>query len=203
MIVTAYCSMSVWFLLNNSSCQGRPNHFCAHMCTHEHPHPHSEQTSTCDPNTDLQHPLKSEARHHLPRSPCHDNHSNPVLPPSALPLAGGASWLHRCCKESEWAQWHSARALLNTALHHITHTSTHACAHTHINAHMHANAPSDDMSWQKFMANICVVPAPEGTTLIKAGTSFQIGLIYKWHLLKMSSLMNTHTRISPQATLRP
>lgn len=77
-------------------------------------------------------------------------------------------------------------------------------------AHMHTNARSDGMWRQKFtagVANICVVLVPEGTTLIMASASLEIRLIYKWHLLKMSSLMNTHmhtyTHIPPQVMIGP
>lgn len=132
--------------------------------------------------------LKSKAQHHLPCCPCHGNHNNHVLRPSVLSLTAEASQLHECRKESEWAQWHSARAQLNTALHRV--------AHKHTNAWI-KNALSDGM-WRKFtasVANICLVLLPEGTTLIMAGVSLEIRLIYKWHLLKMSSLMNTHTHI--------
>lgn len=141
--------------------------------------------------------LKSKGQHHLPFCPCHGNHNNHVLPPSALSLAAGASQLHECRKESEWAQWHSARARVNTALHRI--------ARKHTNAWI-KNALSDG-TWRKFTASVaeaCYL-LPEGTTLIMAGASLEIRLIYKWHLLKMSSLMNTHThtRLSLQAMTRP
>lgn len=130
-----------YFLLKNTSHQGLPNHFSklhthtrARASVNTHIYPHFKHRPTTS--------LKGEAQHHLPCSPCQGNHSNPVLPPLAPSLAGGASWLHECCKESEWAQWHSARAQLNTALHHITRKArTHAykCSEWwHVEAEIHS-----------------------------------------------------------------
>lgn len=39
-------------------------------------------------------------------------------------------------------------------------------------------------------ADFCLLTLPKGTTLIMADSGFKIRLIYKWHLVEMSFLMN-------------
>lgn len=150
----------------------------------------NEQTFTRNSTTDLQHPWKAR-------------HSTTFLAlPVTVTIATLSSlpwlphWLEQRHGYSNAAknlnELHNTLPGLNLILpFNTSHTSTNTQTH----AHMHTNARSDGMWRQIFtasVADICTVLVPEGTTLIMAGTSLETRLIYKWHLLKMSSLMNTH-----------